>query len=59
MKAKSRDHTIGRSALALAVVAVIVAENGRLVNVGSVRDSFAEAVSGERHGCDGDDDEVN
>lgn len=42
--------TVGRATLALAVIAVIVGSDQRCVNVHGVRDSFAKAVSGERHG---------
>lgn len=41
--------TVSRSALTLAVITVVIAHNIGLVNVNSVRDSFAEAVTGERH----------
>lgn len=41
--------TVGRATLALAVIAVIIGSDQRCVNVHGVRDSFAKAVSGERH----------
>jgi hypothetical protein len=42
------SHTVGRTALALAVVAVVVANKERLI-VNLVGDGFAKAVSRERH----------
>lgn len=44
--------TVGRATLALAVIAVVIGSDQRSVNVHGVRDGFAEAVSGERHGVD-------
>jgi hypothetical protein len=44
--------TVGRTALALAVVAVVVAGEEGLLNVSLVGDGLAETVSSERH--DGD-----
>ena len=42
-------RTVGRAALALAVVAVVVAGQGGGLDVGRVGYGLAEAVSGERH----------
>lgn len=44
------DERVGRATLALTVIAVIVGSDQRCVNVHGVRDGFAKAVSGERHG---------
>jgi hypothetical protein len=47
-----REHTVCRTRLALAVVAVVVARDDRGVDVGRVGHGLAEAVAGERHfGC--------
>ena len=43
------DERVGAAGLALAVVAVVVAREEGLVDVGRVGDGLAEAVSGERH----------
>lgn len=42
--------TVGRAALALAVVTVVVGDNGGLVDVDGVGDGLAQAVSAENHG---------
>lgn len=47
---KRGRRTVGRAALALAVVAVVVAGEEGSVDVSRVGDGLAEAVSGERHG---------
>jgi hypothetical protein len=44
------DERVGRTALALAVVAVVVAGEEGLLNVSLVGDGLAETVSSERHG---------
>ena len=45
-----KGRTVGRAALALAVVAVVVAGEEGGLDVNRVGDGLAEAVSGERHG---------
>lgn len=45
-------RTVGRTTLTLAVVAVVISRNGRLVDVDRVSDSFAQTVTGERHSED-------
>lgn len=44
-----RNHTVSGTALALAVVTVVITNKERLVHVDRVGDGLAEAVSGERH----------
>ena len=43
------QHTVGRTGLALAVVAVVVGGNEGLVNLGLVGDSTTQTVTGQRH----------
>lgn len=42
-------HTVGRTSLTLAVIAVIVTCDKRLLDVNRVSDCFAETVTSERH----------
>jgi hypothetical protein len=42
-------RTVGRTGLALAVIAVVVGSNEGLVNLGLVGDSTTETVSSQRH----------
>lgn len=43
------SRTVGRTTLSLAVIAVVVGRNSRLVDVRRVFDSFAKTVTGKRH----------
>lgn len=47
------ERTVGRAALTLAVITVVVSGDSRLINRCGVSDSAAKAVTGERH-VDGD-----
>lgn len=51
-------RTVGRTALALTVIAVVIRGDGRLVDSRGVGDSAAKAVTGERHVDDGDSRKV-
>jgi hypothetical protein len=46
-----QEHTVSRAALALAVIAVVVADEEGRVDVNAIRDGFAETMAGDSHGC--------
>lgn len=48
-KLNRSKHTVGRTGLALAVVAVVVTNEERGLHVDRVGDGLAETVSGKRH----------
>lgn len=52
---RDKRCTVGRTALTLAVIAVIIGGDGRLVDSRGVGDGATEAVTGERHVDDGVD----
>jgi hypothetical protein len=46
---KGRGHTVGRTSVALAVIAVVIGDGVWLFGVDAVSHSFTETVTGDRH----------